>query len=114
MLAILGIVAATSAQAQGMHHDHGAGHAHGIQEQAAADPSELPQVEGEVRRVNTRANTLSLRHGDIPNLGMPPMTMVFQVGDAGLLEGLQVGDRVLVTIDQIDGAYTVLSIQPAP
>jgi len=112
MLAALGFALATSVQAQGMHHDHGAG-PHGVQEQAAG-PSELPQVEGEVRRVNTRANTLSLRHGDIPNLGMPPMTMVFQVGDASLLEGLQVGDRVLVTIDQIDGAYTVLSIQPAP
>jgi Cu(I)/Ag(I) efflux system periplasmic protein CusF len=71
-------------------------------------------VESEVRRINTRANTVSLRHGEIPNLDMPPMTMVFQVADPSLLEGLAVGDEVLVTFDQIDGAYTVLSVEPMP
>jgi len=43
---------------------------------------------------------------------MPPMTMVFQVADPSLLEGLAVGDEVLATFDQIDGAYIVLSVEP--
>jgi len=64
--------------------------------------------------VNTRANTLSARHGDIPNLDMPPMTMTFQVEDPAMLEGLNSGDNVLITVDRIDGAYTVMSIEPAP
>jgi Cu(I)/Ag(I) efflux system periplasmic protein CusF len=72
----------------------------------------LPKVDAEVRRVDAGAGKVTLRHGDIPNLDMPPMTMVFQVGDPGLLEGVAVGDRLLVTIDQIDGAYTVLSVEP--
>jgi Cu/Ag efflux protein CusF len=92
-------------------HDHAHDHAHG---DGASAGGELPKVEAEVRRVNTRANTLSVRHGDIPNLDMPPMTMTFQVQDPALLEGLEVGDSILVTIEKIDGAYTVMSVEPAP
>jgi len=92
-------------------HDHGHDHAHG---HGAGVGGELPRVEAEVRRVNTRANTLSVRHGDIPNLDMPPMTMTFQVQDPALLEGLEVGDSILVTVERIDGAYTVMSVEPAP
>lgn len=73
----------------------------------------LPKVDAEVRRVDIRANKVSLKHGPIPNLDMPPMTMVFQVQEPTLLENLKAGDKVQVMIDQIDGTYTVLSLEPA-
>lgn len=79
----------------------------------AAAEKTLPLVDAEMRRVDTRANKLSLRHAEIPNLDMPPMSMVFQVADPALLDGLKAGDRLRVTVDQIDGAYTVLSIERA-
>jgi Cu(I)/Ag(I) efflux system periplasmic protein CusF len=78
---------------------------------ALAD-GQLPKVDAEVRRVDAGAGKVTLRHGEIPNLNMPPMTMVFQVDNPGLLEGIAVGDKLLVTVDQIDGAYTVLSVEP--
>jgi Cu(I)/Ag(I) efflux system periplasmic protein CusF len=71
----------------------------------------LPQVEAEVRKVDTAAGKITLRHGDIPNLDMPPMTMVFQVRDASQLDGLRVGDKVKVRVDKVNGAYTALDIQ---
>ena len=74
----------------------------------------LPLVDAEVRRVDAAANKLALRHGEIPNLDMPPMSMVFAVKEASLLAGLKPGDKLRVTIDEIDGAYTVLSVRPAP
>jgi Cu/Ag efflux protein CusF len=74
----------------------------------------LPKIDAEVRRVDTGANKISLQHGEIPNLDMPPMTMVFAVSDPALLAAVKPGDKVLVTIDHIDGAYTVLSLEPAP
>lgn len=61
----------------------------------------------------TAAGKISLRHGHIPNLDMPPMTMVFQLEPSTPLGDIKAGDRVLVTIDQIDGAYTVKSIEIA-
>ena len=70
----------------------------------------LPQADAEVRRVDTRANTVTLRHGDIKNLDMPPMTMVFQVKDTAWLQQIKAGDKVRFTADKVgvatlDGAW---------
>jgi Cu/Ag efflux protein CusF len=123
LLAVFGVVGLNSGHAQEGRY-HGAGAEDGVQHHAPAQGThrsgtglvqgELPKVESEVRRINTRANTISLRHGQIPNLDMPPMTMVFQVSDPSLLEGLAAGDEILATFDQIDGAYTLLSVEPKP
>lgn len=93
-----------------------AGHDHG---HAAAAPSapattELPWTDAEVRRIDTAAGKISLRHGEIKNLDMPPMTMVFQVRDPASLAPLAVGDQVRFTADKLLGAYTVLQIQKRP
>ncbi len=74
----------------------------------------LPMAEAEVRRVDTAAGKISLKHGEIKNLDMPPMTMVFQVSDPALLTRVKAGDKVRFTATQIKGAYTVMSIEPAP
>ena len=43
-------------------------------------------TEGEVRKIDKEAKKITLKHGDIKNLDMPGMTMVFQVKDAALLD----------------------------
>ena len=68
-------------------------------------------TEAEVRKVDVAAGKLTLRHGEIKNLGMPPMTMIFQVKDPAFLAQVKAGDRVNFTADKIKGAYTVLSIE---
>jgi len=81
---------------------------------SAAAAGELPWTEAEVRRVDVRNGKVTLKHGDIVNLGMPPMTMAFQAREPQALAALKVGDRVRFTSDQINGAYTVLRIEPLP
>lgn len=71
----------------------------------------LPTAEAEVRRIDLQAGKVSLKHGDIPNLDMPPMTMVFQVKDATWLQQIKVGDKVRFTADKVNGAYTVMSLE---
>jgi Cu/Ag efflux protein CusF len=73
--------------------------------------SQVETSEAEVRKVDLSAGKVTLRHGEIKNLGMPPMTMVFQVKDRAFLNGLKAGDSVKFTADKIKGAYTVLSIE---
>ncbi len=73
--------------------------------------SGLPWVAAEVRRVDARAGKITLKHGEIPNLEMPPMTMVFGVRDPALLAPLKPGDRVRVTIDKQSGSYQVMELQ---
>jgi hypothetical protein len=76
-----------------------------------AQTQALPTVEGEVRKVDKATGKISLRHGEIKNLDMPPMSMVFQVKDPALLDKVKAGDKVRFTADQINGDYTVMSIE---
>ena len=74
----------------------------------------LPLAQGEVRRVDKAGGKISLKHGEIKNLDMPPMSMVFDVKDPALLNKVKVGDKIVFTADQINGAYTVMSIDLPP
>lgn len=71
-------------------------------------------TEGEVRKVDKAAGKITLKHGDIKNLDMPGMTMVFQVKDAALLDKVKAGDKVRFMADKADGAIVVTSIELAP
>jgi Cu/Ag efflux protein CusF len=79
---------------------------------AAFAQATLPPVEGEVRKIDTDAKKITLRHGDIPNLEMTGMTMVFRVNDPALLAKVKPGDKVRFTADKVGGALTVISIEP--
>jgi Cu(I)/Ag(I) efflux system protein CusF len=79
---------------------------------AAFAQGPLPPVEGEVRKVDKEAGKITLKHGEIKNLDMPGMTMAFQVKDPAMLDAVKVGDQVSFTVDKIQGAYTVFSIEP--
>ncbi len=81
---------------------------------SATPPSALPWVEAQVRRVDNAASKLSVRHGEIPNLEMPPMTMVFQVSDPAMLQGLEPGAKLRIQVQQIQGAYTITALEPLP
>lgn len=93
------------------HAGHDASHA----TPAAQSPTNaLPWAEAEVRRVDAAAGKISLRHGEIKNLDMPPMSMVFQLSDPSRLSALKAGDKVRFTADKLNGAYTVLQIEKMP
>jgi Cu/Ag efflux protein CusF len=72
----------------------------------------MPMVDGEVRKIDISAKKITLKHGEIKNLDMPPMTMVFQVKDPAMLDKVKVGDKVQFTVESANGAMTVLTIEP--
>ena len=53
-------------------------------------------VDGEIRKVDTEAKKITIKHGEIKNLDMPGMTMVFQVKVPAMLDKVKVGDKVKV------------------
>ena len=72
-------------------------------------------TEGVVRKVDRDTGKITLRHGEIKHLDMPPMTMVFQASDPALLDGLKPGDKVLFSAETTaGGALVVTRIEPAP
>ena len=74
----------------------------------------MPLVEGEVERVDRERNEVILHHGELPNLGMPPMTMAFNVADKRMLDRLKRGDKVRFNAEIIKGEATVTYIEAAP
>ena len=77
----------------------------------AAPSSEMS--EGEVRKVDKGAGKLTLRHGEIRNLEMPGMTMVFQVKEPALLDKVKVGDKVKFRAEKAGSGYVVTVIEAA-
>lgn len=70
-------------------------------------------ADGEVRKVDKEAGKVTLKHGEIRNLGMPPMTMVFTLKDPAMADQVKAGDKVRFEAEKIDGKYTVTKIEPA-
>jgi Cu(I)/Ag(I) efflux system periplasmic protein CusF len=71
-------------------------------------------TDGEVRKIDKALSKITLKHGEIKNLEMPPMTMVFRVKESKLLEALTVGDKVKFAAEKIDGNYVVTQITKTP
>jgi len=78
---------------------------------ATAQVAATDMTEAEIRKVDREAKKVTLKHGPIKNLDMPPMTMVFQVRDAKLLDNLKAGDKVRFSADQQQGAYVVTAVE---
>jgi Cu(I)/Ag(I) efflux system protein CusF len=68
------------------------------------------RVEGEVRRINEAEGKVTLRHGPLPNLDMPAMTMVFTAKDPAILKGIKVGEKVNFVTETVNGVFYVLEI----
>lgn len=87
--------------------DHGASSA--TSAPAAADTS---LVDGEVKKVDREQGKVTIKHAELKNLGMPGMTMVFQVKDKSMLDQVKAGDQIAFVADKIDGKFTVTQMEP--
>ncbi|GIX22908.1 MULTISPECIES: copper-binding protein [Caldimonas] len=68
-------------------------------------------AEGEVRKIDKAAGKITIKHGEIKSLDMPPMTMVFRAEPPSLLDKVQVGDKVSFQAAKVGGTYTVTAIE---
>jgi len=88
-------------------------HADPTTQPAAASAATAPMSDAVVRKVDTAAGKITLKHGPIANLDMPPMTMVFRVQPPELLNKVKAGDSVKFRAEDIGGNITVTAIEKA-
>ena len=69
-------------------------------------------TDGEVRKIDKEAGKLTIRHGEIKHLEMPPMTMVFVARDKSILDKVKAGDKVRFMVIHDNGQMVVTDIQP--
>jgi Cu(I)/Ag(I) efflux system protein CusF len=70
-------------------------------------------AEGEIRKVSKDTGKLTIKHGPIKSMDMPPMTMVFTAKDPAMLDKLAVGDKIRFAVADEAGKMLVTDIQPA-
>ena len=70
--------------------------------------------DGEVRKIDRETGKITIKHGPIKNLDMPPMNMVFTAKDKALLDKVKVGDKIRFVAADEGGKMIVTEIQPAP
>lgn len=107
VLALMGTSTVIAGNHAGGHdHSHGA-----AKEQKAGATVEM--ADGEIRKINKSTGKITVKHGEIKSVEMPPMTMVFGVADKAMLEGLKEGDKVKFNVKQEGSNYTVTEIKKA-
>ena len=79
---------------------------------APAPAKTAEMADGEVRKVDKENKKITLKHGEIKSLDMPPMTMVFQVDDAAMLDKVAPGDKVRFAASNDGGKLKISEIQP--
>ncbi|CAJ0708762.1 hypothetical protein LMG19089_04763 [Ralstonia edaphis] len=86
----------------------------GMDMKTAAQASQSSQgpkpVAAEVRKVYPDTGKVTLKHGDIDNLGMGAMTMTFAVKDKAALKNFKEGDKVMAVFDMVNGQPTVVEM----
>lgn len=87
--------------------------------QPAMNHSAMPMADaaamsdGEVRKVDKETGKITIKHGPIKHLDMPPMSMVFTAKDPALLDKVKVGDKIRFHAVDDGGKLLVTDIQPA-
>jgi Cu(I)/Ag(I) efflux system protein CusF len=70
-----------------------------------------PMSDGEITKVDKEAGKLTIRHGELKNLGMPPMTMVFRAKTAAMVDQAAVGAKIKFVAEKVGGALTVVQLE---
>ncbi len=81
---------------------------------AAGAVVEAALADGEVRKIDKETGKITIRHGEIKHLDMPPMTMVFTAKDKSALDGVQVGQKIKFLAVHESSKFMVTDIRPAP
>ena len=107
--AVLAAALAVAAPAFAASHDHALHHVAANEKAGARDG----YADGEVKKVDKSAGKVTIKHGPLQALDMPPMTMVFRVKDPAMLDKMKAGDKIRFKPEKVGGNYTVTEYQPA-
>lgn len=89
------------------------GHHHGATMHHDAGQSMASMSTGTVKKVDPSGRKITIAHGPLANLKMPPMTMTFDVQDKVAIDRVKPGDKIRFVADDVAGALTVTQLENA-
>ncbi len=87
------------------------GHGHDHMGAAQSAPTQAATGQGEVRKIDAENRKVTLKHEASKDLGMPAMTMVYQVGAPAVFGNVKVGDKVLFKAATAGGKMTITEMR---
>lgn len=106
LLAALSALSLNAGHALAAKDDH-AGHAgHAAPAASSVEPSEAT-----VKKVDAAAGKVTLSHGPLKNLGMPPMTMTFKAADPKAVGSLKAGDKIRFVAEMAGNDFVATRIE---
>lgn len=78
----------------------------------AASAAKVGKGTGTITALDPRAGTVTIKHGPIPAIGWPAMTMTFRASPPTLLKSLRPGQRVAFTAKAQGMNAEVTAIKP--
>jgi Cu(I)/Ag(I) efflux system protein CusF len=63
-----------------------------------------------VAGIDPATDMITLRHGELKNVGMSAMTMAFKAKDAAMLKEVKDGDNVKVRVENVNGTLTIVKL----
>lgn len=106
---VLSLVASGTVSAQGMNMPMESKKGPSVSSKSAIPPL----VDAVVQKIDTEKALIVLKHGDIPNLGMPAMVMGFDVADKKMLSAVKTGDKVKFHVEMVGGKATITELKRA-
>lgn len=80
---------------------------------AFAAPQTPVLTEGVIKKLDLASGKVTIAHGEIVNLKMPPMTMRFKAETPSVLKSWKEGDKIRFHAEEVKGALIVTSIEAA-
>lgn len=91
------------------------GNANGPTGNISAAPSEVRAdtalSNGVVRKVDRPSGMITIEHGALENVSMPPMTMAYKAKDAAVLQQAKEGEKVKFRLENLNGTYTITTLK---
>jgi len=68
-------------------------------------------TKGEITKVDAAQKKVTIKHEELKNLDMPPMTMVFAIANDELMKKAKVGAQIEFVAERVNGRITVTDIK---
>jgi Cu/Ag efflux protein CusF len=78
---------------------------------ATTPPSSAALTDAEVKNIDATTGMVTLKHGALENVGMPPMTMAFKAKDTAMTKQVHEGDKVKVRVENVNGVLTIVKME---
>lgn len=77
---------------------------------AMAAQADSHMSRGTITKVDTKWNKVTIDHGELTNLGMPAMKMVFQLAKPEMIKKVKEGQQLAFVAERVNGKLTVVEI----